>query len=99
MLLIFMPLPSFPTDSLTGQRYCDFNSLGGWDDAIKKADASTAMDFIDYICDNYRITSEGSSWEYFRQYQQLYTDVNGQYMDRNDCRAIKNVSCLPSSPL
>ncbi len=50
-----------------------------------------AMDFIDYICDNYRITSEGTSWEYFRQYQQLYTDVNGRYMDRNDCKEIKKV--------
>ncbi|RYO96655.1 hypothetical protein DL764_007436 [Monosporascus ibericus] len=70
--------------------YCDFNKLGSWNDAIKKMDAATAMDFIDYICDNYRINSESSSWEYFRQFQQLYTDANGRFMDRNDCRAIKN---------
>lgn len=52
---------------------------------------STSADFLDWICDKYRITSEGTSWEYFRQYLQLYTDINGQYMDKNDCRAIKNV--------
>jgi len=57
---------------------------------------STAADFIDWICDNYRIKSEGSSWEYFRQYKQLYTDINGHYMDVNDCRAIKNVCTLSS---
>ncbi|KAF9772980.1 hypothetical protein IL306_009274 [Fusarium sp. DS 682] len=51
---------------------------------------STATDFVDWICDNHRITSEGSSWECFRQYQQLYTDINGLYMDKNDYRAIKS---------
>ncbi|KAK0637170.1 FluG domain-containing protein [Bombardia bombarda] len=72
------------------KRYCDFCELGAWEDVIKKAGVSTATDFIDWICDNYNIKSEGSSWEYFRQYQQLYTDTNGKYMDRNESRAIKN---------
>jgi len=55
------------------------------------------MDFLVYICGNYNIGSEGSSWELFRQYQQLYTDVNGRYMDVNDRKEIKNV-CRPPSP-
>lgn len=55
---------------------------------------STASDFLDWMCDNYKIISEGTSWEYFRHDLQLYTDINGQYMDKNDCRAIKNV-CRP----
>ncbi|KAK3934352.1 hypothetical protein QBC46DRAFT_368262 [Diplogelasinospora grovesii] len=71
------------------KRYCEFSNLGAWREAVEKADKATAMDFIDYICDNYNIKSEGSSWEYFRQYQQLYTDVTSRYMDRNDCREIK----------
>ncbi len=78
-------------------RYCEFTKLGAWDDAMKKADMSTAADFLDWVCDNHKITSEGTSWEYFRQYLQLYTDINGQYMDKNDCRAIKNV-CRPLDP-
>jgi hypothetical protein len=65
---------------------------------MEKADRAMAMDFIDYICDNYRINSEGTSWEYFRQYKQLYADVNGRYMDTNDSREIKKV-CYPSSLL
>ncbi|RYP47302.1 hypothetical protein DL768_006604 [Monosporascus sp. mg162] len=72
------------------KRYGEFSKLGPWEGAIKKADMSTATDFVDWICDNHRITSEGSSWEYFRQYQQLYTDINSRYMDKNDCRVIKN---------
>ena len=50
-----------------------------------------AMDFLDYLCQTYRIKSWGSSWEYFRQYKQLYASANGRYMDRNDSKEVKKV--------
>ncbi|KAI0410492.1 FluG domain-containing protein [Xylaria grammica] len=48
-----------------GQRYCGFSCLRPWKDAIGGLDAGIAMDFLDYICNNYKIKSEGLSWEYF----------------------------------
>ncbi|GAB1319958.1 hypothetical protein MFIFM68171_10168 [Madurella fahalii] len=83
-------LPQYDRYLAEMKRYCDFSKLVALVDTIKKANMSTATDFIYWICGNYRITSEGSSWEYFRQHQQLYTDINSQYIDRNDCRTIKN---------
>lgn len=61
------------------------------------AKKSTAMDFLDYLCEKYRIKSWGTSWEYFRQYKQLYTSVTGLLMDRNDSKEIKKVR-LPLPP-
>lgn len=49
------------------------------------------MDFLDHLCEKYKITSWGTSWEYFRQYKQLYARVVGQYMDRNDSKEVKKV--------
>ncbi|KJZ69453.1 hypothetical protein HIM_11158 [Hirsutella minnesotensis 3608] len=37
------------------------------------------------------ITSEGTSWEYWRQYKQLYSRVTGRYFDRNDNREVQKV--------
>ena len=53
------------------------------------AKKSTAMDFLDYLCEKYRIKSWGTSWEYFRQYKQLYASVTGLLMDRNDSKKIR----------
>jgi hypothetical protein len=50
-----------------------------------------AMDFLDHICERYNIKSEGTSWEYWRQYKQLYASVTGRYVDRNDSREILKV--------
>ncbi|KAK3933883.1 FluG domain-containing protein [Diplogelasinospora grovesii] len=55
---------------------------------IKRADRAMAMDFLLYLCEVYRIKSWGTSWEYFRQYKQLYASVTGCYMDRNDSREV-----------
>lgn len=43
------------------------------------------------MCERYKITSWGSAEEYIRQFQQLYTTVNGQYMDRNDSKEVYKV--------
>jgi len=51
-----------------------------------------AMDFLNYLCDTYKITSSDTSWEYFRQYKQLYSSVSGRYMDTNDSKEIHKAS-------
>ncbi|KAL2024965.1 hypothetical protein VTK56DRAFT_3664 [Thermocarpiscus australiensis] len=62
---------------------------GPWAEAIQKADCATAIDFLDHLCEKYKITSWGTLWEYFRQYKQLYARVVGQYMDCNDSKEVK----------
>lgn len=54
--------------------------------------------FLYWICDNYRIKSWGTSWEYFRQFKQLFAAVRGQYMDRNDSKEVPEVCISSSAP-
>ena len=49
------------------------------------------MDFFLFICENYNVKSWGSTELYIRQFQQLYTTITGQYMDRNDAKKVYNV--------
>lgn len=70
---------------MKSRRYCNDAERGDvWRDVIRNADRTEAMDFLKYLCQSCRITSWGTSWEYFRQYKQLFASVNGHYMDRND---------------
>ncbi|KAK4148342.1 hypothetical protein C8A00DRAFT_19818, partial [Chaetomidium leptoderma] len=71
------------------KKYCEFIGEGFWRDVIKDAKRAMAMDFLEYLCQTYRITSWGTSWEYFRQYKQLYAGVAGRYMDINDSKEVK----------
>jgi hypothetical protein len=50
-----------------------------------------SMDFLLHLCETYKIQSWGTSWEYFRQYKQLYASVTGKLMDRNDSNEVKKV--------
>ncbi|KAL2186838.1 hypothetical protein L209DRAFT_779004 [Thermothelomyces heterothallicus CBS 203.75] len=73
--------------------YCkDAERWGSWQNVIRNADRTEAMDFLEYLCQSYRIKSWGTSWEYFRQYKQLYASVSSRYMDRNDSREVQKVS-------
>ncbi|KAL7786357.1 FluG domain-containing protein [Trichoderma ceciliae] len=72
------------------KNYCESSKMGPWEEALLKADKLIAMDFILFICDNYKIKSENTSWVYFRQYKQLYTSVTGASMSRDESREIKN---------
>jgi hypothetical protein len=79
-------------------RYCKDAELGDlWEDIIRNADQAEAMDFLEYLCQSYRIKSWGSLWEYFRQYKQ-FASVNGRYIDRNDSREVHKV-CLQAASL
>ena len=60
-------------------------------DVIKRLDRPMAMDFLAHLCERWKIGSRGTSWEYWRQYKQLYSSVTGQYFDRNDNREVQKV--------
>ncbi|EWZ77486.1 hypothetical protein FOWG_18108, partial [Fusarium oxysporum f. sp. lycopersici MN25] len=64
-------------------RYCTDLEVGDWKATIQSLKRETTQDFVLYMCERYNITSWGSIEEYIRQFQQLYTTVNGRYMDRN----------------
>ncbi|RKK23635.1 hypothetical protein BFJ66_g17428 [Fusarium oxysporum f. sp. cepae] len=70
------------------RRYCADMKVGDWKATLENLDRGTTQDFLLYICERYKITSWGSGHEYIRQFQQLYTTVNGQYMDRNDTKEV-----------
>lgn len=65
--------------------------VGDWRATIVKLTRAVTMDFFLFVCENYKIRSWGSSEEYIRQFQQLYTTVTGRYMDVNDRREVYNV--------
>ncbi|KAH7201205.1 hypothetical protein DER44DRAFT_841713 [Fusarium oxysporum] len=70
------------------RRYCADMKVGEWKATLENLDRGTTQDFLLYICERYKITSWGSGHEYIRQFQQLYTTVNGLYMDRNDTKEV-----------
>ncbi|KAH7309929.1 FluG domain-containing protein [Stachybotrys elegans] len=70
------------------QRYCEDLQVGDWKLTIKSLKRETTQDFILYICENSKIKSWATCEEYIRQFQQLYTTVTGQYMDRNDTKEV-----------
>ncbi|OQV09691.1 hypothetical protein CLAIMM_13784 [Cladophialophora immunda] len=59
-----------------------------WKTPLMAVDRAISMNFLYWICDNYQIKSWGTSWEYFRQFKQLYANVAGQYMDRNGSKEV-----------
>ena len=62
-----------------------------WRSPMKKVDRAVSISFLYWICDNYRIKSWGTSWEYFRHFKQLYASVVGRYMDRNASKEVLKV--------
>jgi hypothetical protein len=86
---LFCNFSSSCTD-LIPHRYCADMKVGEWKTTLESFDRGTTQDSL-YICERYKITSWGSGHEYIRQFQQLYTTVSGQYMDRNDTKAVYKV--------
>ncbi|RYO82108.1 hypothetical protein DL764_009661 [Monosporascus ibericus] len=77
------------------RRYCTDMQVGDWEASIKNLRRETTQDFFLYVCERYKIKSWGSGEEYIRQFQQLYTTVNGRYMDRNDAKEVnKYYKCV-----
>ena len=63
-----------------------------WRDVIKQEiDRPMLQDHLDWMCNILNIKSEGTSWEYWRQFKQLYNLVNGRHVDTNDNREVKKV--------
>ena len=48
-------------------------------------------DHLDWMCNTLNINSEGTSWQYWRQFKQLYNVVNGRHVDTNDSIEVKKV--------
>ncbi|KAK4116055.1 FluG domain-containing protein [Canariomyces notabilis] len=70
--------------------YCKAAERSGtWQDVIKEVDRDTVMDFLEYLCQTGKIQSQGTSWEYFRQFKQLYATVTRRDMVKQDTREIK----------
>lgn len=69
--------------------------MGEWRQVIKRVDREMAMDFLLHLLESYNINTDGTSWEYFRQFQQLHTVVTGSFMNRNDCKEVKKVRQTP----
>ncbi|KAK7211891.1 hypothetical protein V2G26_019069 [Clonostachys chloroleuca] len=69
-------------------RYCADLKVGDWKATIQNLKRETTQDFVLHMCERYNITSWGSMAEYIRQFQQLYTNINGQYMDRNHSKEV-----------
>ena len=65
--------------------------VGDWEATINDLKRETTQDFFLYVCEHSKIRSWGSGEEYIRQFQQLYTTVNGQFMDRNDAKEVYKV--------
>lgn len=89
-----IPMTPFASSSFADSvphRYCADMEVGDWKATIENLDRGTVQDFLLYVCERSKITSWGSGHEYIRQFQQLYTTVNGQYMDRNDTKEVYKV--------
>ncbi|KAM5350871.1 hypothetical protein ACJZ2D_017160 [Fusarium nematophilum] len=69
-------------------RYCTDLKVGDWKATIQNLKRETTQDFVLYMCERYNITSWGSVEEYIRQFKQLYTNINGRYMDRNHSKEV-----------
>ncbi|KAG6829646.1 hypothetical protein H0H87_010611 [Tephrocybe sp. NHM501043] len=55
------------------QTYCDLIlGLRDWKQALKTTDSKTAIDYLVYMLDSCDIKSSGTSWQYFRQWKQVY---------------------------
>lgn len=82
--------------AMTNAKWRVLTETFDWRGPMKEVDRTVSMSFLYWICDNYWIKSWGTSWEYFRQFKQLYASVVGQYMDRNDSKEVLKVYSSPS---
>lgn len=65
--------------------------LSHWKQALFEANQATIMNFVDWVCEEYQITSEGSSWVYFREWKQLYQKETGKTISWHETKEIKKV--------
>ncbi|KAL6354147.1 hypothetical protein LRP88_12481 [Fusarium phalaenopsidis] len=70
------------------ERYCQEKKVGDWKATLEDLQRETTMDFLLFVCGNYKVNSWGTLDVYIRQFQQLYTTVTGRFMDRNDSKEV-----------
>nr|ODN82566.1 hypothetical protein L203_05375 [Cryptococcus depauperatus CBS 7841] len=74
--------------AMTGEAWEADMTTFDWMSPLFSVDRTVSMSFLYWICDNYRIKSWGTSWEYFRQFKQLYINVVRRSMDKNDSKEV-----------
>ncbi|KAH8882112.1 hypothetical protein GQ53DRAFT_753940 [Thozetella sp. PMI_491] len=70
------------------KRYCVDMKVGDWRVTLQNLTRATMQDFFLWVCEWHNIKSWGTSQEYIRQFQQLYTTINGCYPNRNDVKEL-----------
>ncbi|KAK3379574.1 hypothetical protein B0T24DRAFT_647132 [Lasiosphaeria ovina] len=61
-------------------------NISDWRDTIKSLPRATIQDFFLWVCENHNIKSRGTSQQYIRQLQLLYTQMTGNFPNRNDMK-------------
>jgi hypothetical protein len=51
-------------------RYCQTLGIEDADRELRTANTGTAVSFLIHLCETYKIKSEGTGWQYFRQWKQ-----------------------------
>ena len=78
------------------KRYCREHRMGEWRNALeRRLTREISMDFFLHICEVSRINSWGTFQQYIRQFQLLYTNVCGHWMERNDVKELYKVPIIP----
>lgn len=72
--------------------------VGDWELTLQNIKRSTMQDFFFWVLENHKIGSEGTSKEYIRQFQQLYTTITSRFADRNDIAELYKVLIYPIYP-
>ncbi|KAK1657061.1 FluG domain-containing protein [Colletotrichum godetiae] len=84
------PEPIFLLTDLQNNRYCKEQNFGEWQAALETVTRETMMSFFLRVSEWSigKIKSWGTPQVYIRQFQQLYTNATGRYMDRNDVKEL-----------
>jgi hypothetical protein len=71
--------------------------LGDWKKKIERIYRTLMQDFFLWVLEKSegRIKSWGTSHVYIRQFQQLYTNVTGSFVNRNDMKEVYKVRTCP----
>ncbi|KAK1973409.1 FluG domain-containing protein [Colletotrichum cereale] len=84
------PDPDILLTDVQNNRYCKEQELGNWQTALKAATREVMMSFFLRVSEWSvgKIKSWGTTQGYIRRFHQLYTDITGHYIDRNDAKEL-----------
>ncbi|PQE27491.1 hypothetical protein CJF31_00009118 [Rutstroemia sp. NJR-2017a BVV2] len=59
--------------------FCEFRDKQDWQTAIRNCNKGTTIMFLRYICENYRVYTFSSIYQYLLQFKQLYNRINRHF--------------------